>query len=91
MAIDEKNFTFFLLFSKSMSELMPESLKAEVLVRAKVEDPEKLKERQEILKNKSVHELSQIHSPAEFPVPETLKRLAKKRDKSKEPEQRPER
>lgn len=54
---------------------LPKSLKAEVLVRAKVEDPIKQRDHAEIVKAKSVHELSQINSLGDFPMPERISRL----------------
>ena len=76
------------LCSKSWSELrdvnawknaLPESMtKAEVLVRARVEDPEVQAERAEITKNKTVQELSQINSLADFPIPKTIETLINK-------------
>ena len=56
-------------------EKLPGSLKSEVLVRAKDSDPEKTKERQELIRSKSPHELSQITSFAEFPVPSPIQNL----------------
>ena len=52
--------------------------KAEVLVRARVEDPEVQAERAEITKNKTVQELSQINSLADFPIPKTIETLINK-------------
>ena len=46
-----------------------------MLVRAKDTDPEKTKERQELIRSKSPHELSQITSFAEFPVPSPIQNL----------------
>ena len=57
---------------------MPVSMKAEVLVRSRVEDPEKQMQRAELTKNKTVQELSQINSLAEFPIPKTIEALINK-------------
>ena len=57
---------------------MPDSMKAEVLVRSRVEDPEKQMQRAELTKNKTVQELSQINSLAEFPIPKTIEALINK-------------
>ena len=46
-----------------------------MLVRAKDTDPEKTKERQELIRSKSPHELSQITSFAEIPVPSPIQNL----------------
>ena len=54
---------------------MPESLKTQLLVKAAVEDPEVQKERAEILKSKTVNELSQISALSEFPLPEAIEEL----------------
>ena len=56
-------------------EKLPGSLKSEVLVKVKDSDPEKTKERQELIRSKSPHELSQITSLAEFPVPSPIQNL----------------
>ena len=48
---------------------------AEMLVKSKVEDPDMLIARRQISQSKSIHELSQISSFSEFPVPGTLKRI----------------
>ena len=56
-------------------EKLPGSLKSEVLVKVKDSDPEKTKERQELIRSKSPHELSQITSFAEFPVPSPIQNL----------------
>ena len=55
--------------------MLPESMKAEVLVRARVEDPEVQKSRAETVKAKSVYELSQINSLADLPIPTTFENL----------------
>ena len=54
---------------------LPGSLKAEVLVKVKDTDPEKTKERQELIRSKTPNELSQITSLGEFPVPSPIQNL----------------
>jgi hypothetical protein len=61
--------------SKSLYDTLPRSLKTEVLVRAKVEEPGVQQERAQTVKAKSVNELSQIHSFEEFPLPRTMQNL----------------
>ena len=51
---------------------LPRSLKKEVLVRSKIEDPQTQQLRAETVKSKSVHELSEIKSIDEFPLPSTV-------------------
>ena len=59
---------------------MPRSLKEQqLLVKAKVEDPEKVRERQEIVRTKSPTELSQISSLAELPIPAPVENLLKRK------------
>ena len=48
------------------------SMKTEVLVRSKIEDPEVQRERAESVKSKSIGELSQIHSIDDIPLPSTI-------------------
>ena len=59
----------------SLYDALPDSLKAEVLVRARVETPEVQQERAETVKTKTVAELSQINSLAEFPLPKPIENL----------------
>lgn len=55
---------------ENLYERLPESLKTECLVRAKVEEDEKvLKERQELTKNLTPAQLSEIHGLSDFPLP----------------------
>ena len=56
-------------------DALPDSLKSEVLVRARVETPEIQAERAETVKTKTVAELSQINSLAEFPLPKPIENL----------------
>ena len=66
-------------------ERLPESMKSEVLVKARVEDPEVQKQRAEITKCKTPNQLSQINSLADFPIPTTIETLMEKRPKSTVP------
>ena len=67
---------------ENLYEKLPDSLKAECLVRSKVvEDDKVLKERQELTRTMSPSELGQIHGLSDFPVPT----LRKKRDKEEKP------
>ena len=50
----------------------------QLLVRARVEDPEVQKSRKETTEGKSVTELSQIHSRADFPIPKTIETIIEK-------------
>ena len=51
-----------------------------MLVKAQCEDPEVQAARAEIVKSKSVHELSQVTSISDLPIPEALENLMKKRE-----------
>ena len=61
-----------------MKEAIPESLKAQVLVKSRVEDPEVREVRKQLIESKSVSELSQISSLADFPIPTTIERMLSK-------------
>ena len=57
---------------------LPEGLKTELLVKTKVEeDPEVLKERQEMTRSKTPSELAQIHGLSDFPLPQKLDTLVR--------------
>ena len=60
---------------KGMYDKVPESLKTQLLVKATVEDPEVQKERADLVKTKTVKELSQVTSFSDFPVPENIEKL----------------
>ena len=60
---------------KKLYNQLPGSLKSEVLVRARQEEPEIQSARAEIIKNKSVNELSQITSIEDFPLPKSVEQL----------------
>lgn len=64
---------------------MPSSLKSEVLVRSRVESPEILEVRRQICQSKSVSELSQMQTLADFPIPTTIEKLMTKRSEKSEP------
>jgi len=57
---------------------LPSSMKTSLLVGAKIEDQDLVSERSETVKAKSVHELSEIKSLNDIPIPSTLQRLAKR-------------
>ena len=63
-----------LSLSQSLYGSLPRSLKQDLLVKARVEEPDVLAERRAIVASKSVSELSQITSLADIPVPTTLTR-----------------
>jgi hypothetical protein len=50
-------------------------LKSEVLVKAKIEDPDVLEGRKTLVQSKSVGELSRIHTLADFPIPSSIQRM----------------
>ena len=64
---------------------LPKSLRSEVLVRSRVESPDVLKSRQELVQSKSVSELSQMRSMADFPVPTSIEHLIQKKNSLKIP------
>ena len=64
-----------LSLSQSLYGSLPRSLKQDLLVKSRVEDPDTLAERRAIVASKSVSELSQITSLSDFPVPTTLSRV----------------
>merc|ERR1711936_178751 len=54
---------------------LPRSLKSEILVKSCVENPEVQLQNMALTQSKSVSELSQIKSIAEFPIPDKIERL----------------
>ena len=58
---------------------IPASLKSELIVGTTVEDPEIVARNKELIKNKSVSELSQIRGLEEFPIPEKIENLFKQK------------
>merc|ERR1719495_2868218 len=63
----------------AMSALLtiPDSLKTELLVKSKIEDPEVVAKHQELVKTKSVSELSQIRDISDFPIPDGIENFFK--------------
>jgi hypothetical protein len=67
------------LSSRSLTSLsMPESLKTPLAVKAVVEDPEVVARNKEIIKTKSVGELSHIGTLSDIPIPDNVENLYKK-------------
>ena len=60
---------------KRLYDKLPTSLKSEVLVRARQEHPDIQSARAEVIKSKTVSELSQITSIDEFPLPKTVEQM----------------
>ena len=58
---------------------MPKSLKSEVLVRVKDEDPPVQRQRQELTRAKSPSELAQISSLSDFPIPTNIEKMFEKK------------
>ena len=68
---------------ENLYERLPDSLKAECLVRTKVEEDEKvLKERQRLTRNMSPAELGQIRGFSDIPIPSFGKRNSEKKELS---------
>ena len=63
------------LSAKNLYDSLPRSLKTEVLVKTRVEDPEVQRQRAALVSSKSVSELSQVMSPSDFPIPANIERL----------------
>lgn len=67
--------------AKSLPEMsgftIPASLKSELIVTSTVEDPEVVARNKELIKNKSVSELSKIRGLEEFPIPDKIENLFK--------------
>ena len=61
-----------------MYDTLPKSMKQELLVKVRDEDPEVQKKRQELTRSKSPVELSQISSLSDFPVPATIEKMLQK-------------
>ena len=59
---------------------VPASLKINLAVTSKVEDEEIVKLHKELLESKTIAELSQISSLNDFPIPEMIENLMKKKD-----------
>merc|ERR1712106_278929 len=56
---------------------LPASLNSQLLVKSKIEDPEVVTRNQEIIKTKSVSELSQIRDLSDFPIPAGIENFFK--------------
>ena len=85
--VDRMVHIFYIITRFDLSKINKENLYAtlpkgltekQLLVKARVEDPETQKSRKEITENKSVAELSQVHSMADFPIPTTIETLIEK-------------
>ena len=75
--------------SEKIYGTLPTSLKeTKLLVKAECEDPEVQAARAEIVKSKSVHELSHVTSLSDFPVPEAIENMLKKKEKNLAPAER---
>lgn len=61
--------------AKGFYASLPRSLKTEMLVRSRIEDPKVLEERQRATKNFTVSELGKVGSLSEFPIPSTIENL----------------
>ena len=67
-------------FAESIYGSLPRSMKEQqLLVKAKVEEPEKVRERQELVRTKSPAELSQITSVADLPIPAPVENMLKRK------------
>lgn len=64
---------------EKLYDTLPRSMKSEVLVRVRDEDPDIQKQRQELTRAKSPIQLSQISSFSEFPIPKTIEGMISKR------------
>ena len=77
---------FFISYSEDtrplkdkMYDTLPKSMtETKLLVKAREEDPETQKQRQELTRSKSPVELSQMSSISEFPIPTTIEKMLQK-------------
>ena len=67
---------------------LPRSMTTEVRVRSRMEDPEVLKERQQLVSNMSVGELARVQGLSDMPVPKTLENILQGKWKKEEGDQR---
>ena len=67
---------------------IPSAMKCELLVASKIEDQEIVARNKEIVKNKSVHELSQIRDISDFPVPDGIGNFFKQKQQTFIPSRR---
>ena len=73
----KSNINLSALSTKDIYATLPKSLKSEVLVRSRMEDPEVQRQRRQLTQSKSVSELSQVKSFADFPIPANIEKLVK--------------
>ena len=67
-------------FKDSIYGTLPRSLKEQqLMVKSKLEDPEKVRERQEIVRTKSPNELAQISSISDLPLPSRMENMLKRK------------
>ena len=67
-------------FKDSIYGSLPRSMKEQqLLVKSKIQDPELVKERQELVRTKSPAELSQISSVADLPIPAPVENMLKRK------------
>merc|ERR1712180_261279 len=73
-------------FGQAAFNMLPRSLREQNIVTAVKEnlDPEELERNQELTRTKTPTELAQIHSLAEFPVPDNIKKFLTSEKKEKE-------
>jgi hypothetical protein len=57
---------------------LPDSMKTQVLVKSRIEDPEICAQRKLLTQSKSVSELSQVTSLSDFPIPTTIEKMMSK-------------
>jgi len=73
-------------FKESIYGSLPRSVKEQqLLVKSKVEDPEKVRERQEIVRTKSPTQLSQMTSLSDFPIPTPVENMLKRKSEPGSP------
>ena len=66
-------------------DTLPRSLKSELAVKTKVQDPELVQERREVIASKSVNELSQVTSLSDVPIPTPIQKMIEKTQSLKAP------
>merc|ERR1712223_834125 len=73
-------------FKESIYSTLPRSLKEQqLIVKSKLEDPEKVRERQEIVRTMSPTELSQISSISDLPIPSRVENMLKRKSEPGSP------
>ncbi len=73
---------------ESMYASLPRTMKSEVLVKTKVEDPEVMEQRRQLAQSKSVGELAKVSGLSDFPVPSPIENLLHGKVKKEEPKER---